>query len=141
MIMLWVKAFHIIFVICWFAGLFYLPRLMVYHTQATDLISQERFKVMERRLYYGIMWPAGILTTVFGLWLLSFNILGYLTLGWMHAKLGLVLLLWIYHLSCGFCVKQFKRNHNTRTEKFYRIFNEIPTVLLIAIVILAVVKS
>lgn len=144
--MLWIKAFHLIFVICWFAGLFYLPRLMVYHAEEDTHSSHSQssmnnhFKIMERRLYYGIMWPAGILTTTFGIWLLSYSFQGYLIMGWMHTKLTLVLLLWVFHLYCGHCIKQFNNNKNARTSKFYRMINEIPTVLLIGIVILAVVK-
>lgn len=137
--MLWIKAFHIIFVVCWFAALFYLPRLFVYHANRGDVLG-EQFKVMERRLYYGIMWPSGILTTVFGVWLLILSFDGYMTQGWMHLKLGLVLFLWIYHLYCGHFLKQFKKNKNFRSEKFYRFFNEAPTLLLISIVILVVVK-
>lgn len=138
--MLWIKALHIIFMVTWFAGLFYLPRLFVYHSETHDEISLQRFKTMERRLYYGIMTPGGVLTTVFGLWLLSQSFAGYMQLGWMHAKLTLVILLWIYHFYCGHLVKVFRENSNTRTAKFYRWFNEIPTVLLIVIVILVVVK-
>lgn len=138
--MLWFKAFHIIAVICWFAGLFYLPRLMVYHASAHDKISNERFKIMERRLYYGIMWPAAILTTLFGIGLICFNINYYLQVGWMHSKLALVFILWIYHFYLGHCRKAFQKDKNQKSEKFYRILNEIPTILLIGIVILVVVK-
>jgi len=138
--MLWIKAFHIIFMVCWFAGLFYLPRLFIYHAQTSDEISIQRFKIMEKRLYYAIMWPAGILTAFFGLWLMSFSFHAYLQSGWMHAKLGCIIILWGFHLYCGHCLKQFQNNANPHTEKFYRIFNEIPSVLLIVIIILAVVK-
>lgn len=138
--MLWLKAFHIIFVICWFAGLFYLPRLMVYHVAAKDSLSLERFKIMERKLYYGIMWPAAVLTTFFGLWLIYLNFNYYLHAGWMHTKFALVILLWGYHLYLGHCRKKFQRNTNQHSEKFYRILNELPTLLLIGIVILVVVK-
>ena len=138
--MLWVKAFHVIAMVAWFAGLFYLPRLFVYHTDAADKISLERFKVMERRLYYGITWPAALITTVLGIWLLSFMLPYYQKAVWMHVKLGLVVLLWGYHLLCGHFVRQFKQNNNTRTSVFYRLFNELPTVFLIAIVVLVTVK-
>ncbi len=138
--MQWVMAFHIIFMVTWFAGIFYLPRLFVYHAETSDDISLERFKIMERRLFYGIMTPGGILTTIFGLWLINFNTQYYLHAPWFHAKLGLVVLLWIYHIICGRYIKNFKANNNTHSHKFYRFFNEVPTVLLIAIVILAVVK-
>lgn len=138
--MLWIKAFHIIAVVAWFAGLFYLPRLFVYHADARDNVSLERFMVMERRLYYAIMWPSALLTTILGLSLLDYNRSYYLTAGWMHAKLALVLLVWMYHLSCGHYVKQFSLNKNTRHTGFFRMFNEIPTILLVGIVILVVVK-
>lgn len=139
--MLWVRAFHIIAMVAWFAGLFYLPRLFVYHAEAKDKISLARFKVMERRLYYGITWPAGIMTTALGLWLLTPLWSSYYHKApWMHAKLGFVVLLWGYHLVCGWFVKQFKHDKNTKGSRFYRIFNELPTLLLIGIVILVVVK-
>lgn len=138
--MQWALAFHVIFMVAWFAGLFYLPRLYVYHATTFDQISLDRFKTMERRLYYGIMMPAGILTTVFGFWALFLNIGFYWQQLWMHAKLMLVVVLWMYHLYCGWLLKQFKNDRNRYSSTFYRWFNEIPTVLLIAIVILAVVK-
>ncbi|CEK10639.1 protoporphyrinogen oxidase HemJ [Legionella hackeliae] len=138
--MLTIKAFHIIAMVAWFAGLFYLPRLFVYHAQTSDRISLERFKIMERRLYYGITWPAGIVTTVLGLALLLYNPSYYLKAGWMHAKLGLVVVLWIYHLACGHFRQQFVKGKNTKTATFYRIFNELPTLFLIVIVLLVVVK-
>ena len=138
--MLLIKSFHIIAMVAWFAGLFYLPRLFVYHAQSGDAISIERFKVMERRLYYGITWPAGVLTTILGIWLLSYNWSYYLHAGWLHAKLGLVVLLWGYHLLCGYYLKRFQLNKNTKRSFFFRMFNEIPTVFLILIVLLVVVK-
>lgn len=138
--MLWVKAFHIIALVTWFAGLFYLPRLFVYHADASDAISDERFKIMERRLYYGITTPGGIATTIFGLWLLSYNMQAYMQMGWMHAKLSLIVLLWLYHLGCGHYRKAFARNANKKSSTFFRVFNEAPTLLLISIVILVVVK-
>lgn len=138
--MRWILAFHIIAVICWFAGLFYLPRLFVYHAETTDRISLDRFKIMERRLYRGIMTPSAVLTVFFGLWLLHYNHSYYLHAPWMLAKLFLVLLLIIYHGFCGYYLKQFKLENNQRSHKFYRFFNEIPTLLLIAIVLLVVVQ-
>ncbi len=138
--MLWLKAFHIIAVVCWFAGLFYLPRLMVYHVAAQDTLSIERFKIMERKLYYGIMWPAALLTTLLGIGILSLNFSYYLAQGWMHAKLSLVILLWVYHLYLGHCRKKFQTDTNQHTEKFYRILNELPTLLLISIIILVVIQ-
>lgn len=138
--MRWILAFHIIFIVSWFAGLFYLPRLFVYHALSTDRISCERFKVMEKKLFYAIMTPTGILTTLFGVWLLTFNWSWYSTQGWMHLKLGLVAILWVYHLYCGYLLKQFRLDANTKSHLFYRWFNEISILLLIGIVILAVVK-
>lgn len=138
--MLWVKAFHIIFMVTWFAGLFYLPRLFVYHATTTDNVSDERFKVMERRLM--IMTHLGsFLTILFGLWLyLGYGIGKGPGNGWMHAKLSLVALLAVYHHLCMRYVKIFARNANTRSARYYRFFNEVPSVLLIGIVILVVVK-
>lgn len=138
--MLYIKAFHIIAMVAWFAGLFYLPRLFVYHADAKDSISIDRFKIMEYRLYYAITWPAAVVTTVLGLWLLHFNWPYYLHAGWMHTKLFLIVLLWIYHVLCGHFVTVFANNTNTRSSRFYRIYNEVPTLLLIAIVLLVVVR-
>ncbi|MFI4919826.1 MAG: protoporphyrinogen oxidase HemJ [Legionellales bacterium] len=138
--MLFIKAFHIIAVVAWFAGLFYLPRLFVYHAEAQDSISLDRFKVMEKRLYYAITWPAAVVTTVLGLWLIGLNPSFYLKSGWMHAKLSLVLVLWGYHLACGHYLKLFSKNQNSKSDLFFRLFNEVPTVLLVGIVILVVVK-
>jgi len=135
--MLWIKALHLIFLVTWFAGLFYLPRLFVYHAMAEDETGKERFKVMERRLYYGIMTPGGVLTVVFGLWLwLGYGFGG----GWMHAKLVLVAVLIAYHLWCGRLLDDFRHGRNTRSHVWYRWFNEVPTVILIVVVILTVVK-
>jgi putative membrane protein len=135
--MLWVKSFHIIFVVTWFAGLFYLPRLFVYHAMAEDAVGRQRFEVMERKLYYGIMAPGAVLTIVFGLWLwLGYSVGG----GWLHAKLVLVAVLVGYHLWCGKLIRDFKENRNIRSHVWYRWFNEVPTVILLAVVILAVVK-
>lgn len=134
------KASHFIAIVAWFAGLFYLPRLFVYHAATQDQISHERFQIMERRLYYAIMWPSAILVTLFGFLLISLNSQYYLHARWMHNKLTLVLILWIYHLYCGHIIKNFKREINAKTSLFYRVFNEIPTLLLILIVFLAVLK-
>ena len=135
--MLWVKAFHIIFVVTWFAGLFYLPRLFVYHAMAEDAVSRQRFEVMERKLYYGIMAPGAVLSIAFGLWLW----LGYERTGaWLHAKLVLVAALIAYHLWCGKLINDFKHGRNTRGHVWYRWFNEVPVVILALVVILAVVK-
>ncbi|WP_111658349.1 protoporphyrinogen oxidase HemJ [Isoalcanivorax indicus] len=137
--MLWVKAFHLIAVITWFAALFYLPRLFVYHAMAEDSISRERFKIMERKLYRGIMTPSMIATLVLGFWLLWLNP-AWMKMGWMHVKLLLVFLLVGYHHVCLAYMKKFAADANTRSHVFYRWFNEVPVVFLIAIVILAVVK-
>jgi putative membrane protein len=138
--MLWVKSFHIVAVVCWFAALFYLPRLFVYHSQSSDQTSIDRFKVMERKLYRGIATPSMIATIVLGVWLISYNVEGYLQMGWLHAKLTLVAILIAYHHYCGRLLKQFANDTNTRSHIFYRWFNEFPVLLLIAIVILVVVK-
>lgn len=140
--MLWIKAFHIVFMVTWFAGLFYLPRLFVYHSMCQDPLGNERFKVMERKLYFGIMTPGAVLTIVLGLWLLiGYDWTTYSRSGWLHAKLFLVVLLVIYHVYCGRFVKDFKHDRNTRSHVFFRWFNEVPVLFLIAIVILAVVKK
>ncbi len=119
MLYLWLKAFHIISVVCWFAGLFYLPRLFVYHAQSEDTVSKERFSLMERKLYRGIMGPAMIATLIFGGWLISLNPGAYFSQGgWMHAKLTLVVLLIGYHHMCGAQVKRFARGENTVAMSF-----------------------
>lgn len=139
--MLWVKAFHLIFMVTWFAGLFYLPRLFVYHAMATDKISTERFKIMEGKLYYGIMAPGAILTILLGLWLLwSYGWVLYRGMLWLHIKLGLVVLLIAFHLYCGYLRRKFYLDQNRHSDRFYRVLNEIPVIFLIVIVILAVVK-
>lgn len=138
--MLWVKAFHIIAMVCWFAGLFYLPRLFVYHAQAEDQIGRDRFKVMERKLYRGITTPSMVATVGLGLWLISYNPQGYFSQGWLHAKLALVLILIGYHFYCGRLVKLFRDDRNTHGHVFYRWFNEFPVLILVGAVILATVK-
>jgi protoporphyrinogen IX oxidase len=139
--MLWLKALHLIFMVTWFAGLFYLPRLFVYHAMSDDAISIERFKVMERKLYYGIMTPSMILTFIFGIWMLiSYDWEIYGKSGWLHAKLGLLAILFIYHIVCGKWLLDFKYDRNQHSHVYFRWMNEIPVLFLIAIVILAVVK-
>lgn len=134
--MLWVKAFHIVFVVSWFAGLFYLPRIFVNHAMATEKAEIERLKLMERKLYR-FMAPLAVLALALGLWLwLGYGIGG----GWMHAKLALVVVLIGYHLYCGHLVKIFAEDRNNRSHRFYRFFNEAPVLLLIAVTILVVVK-
>lgn len=135
--MLWVKAFHIVFMVTWFAGVFYLPRLFVYHAMSSDATSIERFKVMERKLLYGIMTPGAVLTVATGLWLwLGFGFGG----GWLHAKLFLVAVLIGYHVWCVKLAGDFKHDRNRRSHVWYRWFNEVPVLLLAGIVILVVVK-
>ncbi len=138
--MLWVKAFHIIFMVTWFSALFYLPRLFVYHAMADDEISNERFKVMERKLYYGIMMPGGVLTTIFGLWLIFGYGLGIDSGGWFHAKMTLVVLLIGYHFYCGKLLKDFKYDRNSRSHVYFRWFNELPVLTLAGVIILVVVQ-
>ena len=138
--MLWVKAFHIIFMVTWFSALFYLPRLFVYHAMATDKTSIDRFKIMERKLFFGIATPGAVLTIVFGLWLFSYNMQGYTKMMWLHLKLDLVAVLIVYHIYLGFLWRKFKLDRNKHSHQFYRIINEIPVVLLALIVILVVVK-
>ncbi len=134
--MLWVKAFHIIFVVSWFAGLFYLPRIFVNHAMATEPAEIARLKLMERKLYRFVT-PIGALAIIFGFWLwFGYGFSG----GWLHAKTTLVFLLAGYHLYCGRLVKQFAADQNTRSHVFYRWFNEAPVLLLTAIVILVTVK-
>ena len=138
MTMLWVKALHIIFVVTWFAGLFYLPRLFVYHAMADDGVSLERFKVMERKLFWGIMTPGGVLSILFGLWLW----LGWFhgASEWLHVKIALVALLAGYHVWCWRLLRAFAENRNTRNHVWFRWFNEIPTIVLFATVLLVVLK-
>lgn len=139
--MLWVKAFHIIFMVTWFAGLFYLPRLFVYHAMAEDTVSLERFKVMERKLYYGIMTPGAIITIALGIWMLiDYAWAAYGHSGWLHVKLALVGVLIVYHLYCGKLLKDFRDDRNRHSHVFYRWLNEFPVFILIPVVVLAVVK-
>ena len=137
--MLWIKSLHIIFVVTWFAGLFYLPRLFVYHTLATDATSIERFKVMERKLFYGIMTPSAVLAVSFGLALMAGQ--GMWREAWMHAKLALVLILLAHHVYLGKLMIDFRHDRNRHGDKFYRWLNEIPAApVLFGAVILVVVK-
>lgn len=139
--MLYVKALHIVFMVTWFAGLFYLPRLFVYHAMSDDEISKERFKIMERKLYFGIMAPGAILTIIFGVWLLiDYAWSAYASSGWLMVKLILLAILIAYHLHCGKLLLDFKYDRNQRSHVFYRWYNEFPVLLLITIVILAVAK-
>jgi len=139
--MLWLKALHLIFMVTWFAGLFYLPRLYVYHAMSSDEISNERFKVMERKLFFGIMTPGMIVTFIFGIWMLADYAWGlYSATGWLHAKLALLALMLVYHYFCGVWLSDFKHDRNQHSHVFYRWMNEVPVLFLVGIVILAVVK-
>ncbi|WP_199509004.1 MULTISPECIES: protoporphyrinogen oxidase HemJ [unclassified Psychrobacter] len=136
----WIKAWHIIAMVCWFAAIFYLPRLFVYHAMSADTVSHDRFIIMERKLYRGIMTPAMIATWVLGLWMVVLGWDVYKTQGWLHAKIALVVLLSAYHGSCGYYRKKLMDNPHYKTHKFWRWFNEVPVFALIFIVILVVVK-
>jgi protoporphyrinogen IX oxidase len=136
---LWIKAFHIIAVICWFAGLFYLPRLYVYHAMSEDQVSKDRFKIMERKLFRGIMTPSAILAIGLGIFLITLNP-GLLQTNWMRAKLFCVVILVCYHIMCWVYLKKFEIDTSTHNHVYFRWFNEFPVALLLAIVILVVVK-
>ncbi|MFO1256996.1 MAG: CopD family protein [Gammaproteobacteria bacterium] len=142
--MLWLKAFHLVTMIAWFCGLFYLPRLFVYHTQVDPLtatVHYDRFCTMERRLYWGIMTPSAIATLILGGALIVTLGLDYFKqAGWLHAKLTLIFILLAYHAWCGQVVKRFKKKVNRRGAKFYKIANEIPLLFLLSIVLLAVFR-
>ncbi|NNF15110.1 MAG: CopD family protein [Gammaproteobacteria bacterium] len=136
--MAWIKTFHIVFVVSWFAGLLYLPRLYVYHSTTTDALGHERFLIMERKLFI-LMTIAAALASVFGIWLVVI-VPAFLAYGWLHAKLGLCVLLLAYHWQCSRLNKDFRLNNNRHSHVWYRWFNEAPAVLLIGIVALVVVK-
>ncbi|HEX7026052.1 MAG TPA: CopD family protein [Gammaproteobacteria bacterium] len=137
--MLWLKALHLISMVTWFAGLFYLPRLFVYHAMTQDEAGIERFKIMERKLLWGIMTPGAVMTLGFGVWMLLLNP-AYFLLHWMQIKLALIAVLVVYHLWCGKLVLNFKHNRNKHTHVWYRWFNEFPVIILIAVILLAVLK-
>ncbi|WP_150049917.1 CopD family protein [Methylomonas rhizoryzae] len=139
--MLWLKALHLIFMVTWFAGLFYLPRLFVYHALSDDEVSKERFKLMERKLYFGIMSPGMLATLVFGTWMLKdYAWAMYASAGWLHAKLVLLFFLAMYHLLCGKWLYDFKYDRNRHSHVYFRWMNEVPVLFLFAIVFLAVLK-
>jgi len=139
--MLWLKALHLIFMVTWFAGLFYLPRLFVYHAMSQDSISNDRFKTMERKLYFGIMTPGMILTFIFGIWMLANDAWAlYSGSGWLHLKLALLVLLLAYHIACGVWLLDFKHDRNRHSHVYFRWMNEVPVLFLAGIIILAVVK-
>lgn len=136
----WIIAFHIIFVVVWFSGLFYLPRLFVYHAMCEDQPGKDRFKVMERKLYV-MTHIGGIGAAVFGVWLLvAYAWQAYSNSGWLHVKLFFVALLITYHIYLGKLLKDFKLERNIRSHKFYRVINEIPVIPLVVIIILVKVK-
>jgi len=134
--MLWVKAFHIIFMVTWFAGLFYLPRLFVYHANAEDETSKQRFIIMERKLFWGIMTPGAIITAGLGIWLITYLGSASLTLLWLQLKLALIAILIVYHIWCGKLLTDFKHDRSKHSHVWYRWFNEFPVLILIAIVLL-----
>ena len=138
---MWLKALHLIFMVTWFAGLFYLPRLFVYHAMSDDKTSNDRFKIMERKLFYGIMTPGAILTIVFGIaMLIDYAWVSFGQDLWLHIKLLLIVVLVIYHIICGKFVMDFKNDNNKHSHIYYRWFNEAPVLILVAIIILATVK-
>ncbi len=134
--MLLYKTLHIIFMVTWFAGLFYLPRLYVYHAQAEDQISKDRFKIMERKLFWGIMTPGAVLTVLFGVLLIEYHGMSY----WLKMKILLVFVLALYHVWCGVLLEKFKTDSNPHSHVWYRIFNEVPVIFLVLIVALVVYK-
>ncbi len=139
--MLWLKALHLIAMVCWFAGLFYLPRLFVYHVDCHDADGRARFEIMERRLYRGIMTPAAWVTVLAGVGLLvGYAWDMYSRAGWLHAKLTLVALLVVYHWLCGRYRIALRDGRNRHSARFFRFFNELPTLILIAVVCLTIVK-
>lgn len=136
--MLWLKAFHVVAMVTWFAGLFYLPRLFVYHADAGDWISVERFRIMERRLFM-LMSIGAVATVVLGTAMIV-AAPAYLKMGWLHVKLALVLLLILYHGLCYKFLRDFAHDRRTHSARWFRAFNEVPSLLLVGIVILAIVK-
>lgn len=134
--MVWIKSLHIIFMVAWFAGLLYLPRLFVYHAECEDAAGRRRFALMEARLYWRIMSPAMVLTVLFGVSLLAYGFHG----NWLVAKLALVALLIIFHVSCFFYMRRLRQSEHAASGKFFRFYNEIPALLLIAIVLLVTTK-
>jgi putative membrane protein len=136
----WVLAFHLIAVICWFAALFYLPRLFVYHAMSEDSLSIERFIVMERKLYRGIATPSMIATVVLGGWLVSMSADYYLSQTWFQLKALLVVVLIGYHFSCAVHLRQLRDGVSDKSHVYFRVFNEVPVLFLVAIVILVIVK-
>lgn len=137
---LWLKAFHIISVITWFAGIFYLPRLFVYHAACKDEISIERFKIMEHKLYRLIMMPSMVITLALGLTMLALGWQGLSVQAWVWVKIALVGLLVAYHFHCGYIIKTFVEDRQHRSERFFRIYNELPVLVLIPVILLVVLQ-
>tara|TARA_R110000868_G_scaffold53389_8_gene167681 strand:+ start:505 stop:933 length:429 start_codon:yes stop_codon:yes gene_type:complete len=141
MSLLWIKALHLFFMVAWMAGIFYLPRLFVYHSQSDNQAVKDQFKIMERRLWWFVT-PFALLTLVFGVWLIvAYGANWFKAAHWLHIKLLLVLAIYIYHFYLYHLVKQFARDANQHSSRFYRILNEAPVLVLLAIIILAVVKT
>ena len=138
--MLWIKAFHVVAMVCWFAGLFYLPRLFVYHAMSTDSVSQARFVVMERKLYRGIMWPSLIATWALGIWLVALGWDYYRTQTWLLIKVFLVIALTYYHLWCGAIRSQMSTDAGYKSHVWFRWFNEVPVIALILVCVPVIVK-
>ena len=137
---MWLKAWHLVFMVTWFAGMFYLPRLFVYHAMTEDQAGKERFKMMERKLYY-FTTPWMLLTLGFGIWMLyDYAWAAYSSMKWLHIKMLLIVALVAYHLYCGWLMKAFAEDRNRHSHTWYRWFNELPVVILVAVVLLAVLK-
>ena len=138
--LVWVKAFHVVFVVAWYAGLFYLPRLFVYHAETRDDLGHQRFCTMEKRLSI-LMSIAAVLTVTLGVWLIYlYGSEWFKVSGWLHAKISLVVLLVVFHGWCQVQVKKFREHRNTHSARFFRMANEVPTVLLVLIMIMVYVK-
>lgn len=139
-VILWIKALHIAFMVAWFAGIFYLPRLFVYHAESNNIEVQQQLKIMERRLLYFVT-PFAFLTLIFGLMLIfMMGTQWFIASHWLHIKLLLVTVLFVYHGYCFKLLNDFKNDSNTRSGKFYRVFNELPVLILFAVIILAILK-
>ncbi len=137
--MLWVQSLHVIFMVCWFAGIFYLPRIFVYYAQAEDPATRQTLATMARKLFKFVT-PFMILTVLFGLWRLSYQFDYYLTSGWMHLKLLLVVFLVAYHVQCGVYMARINRGEDDKTHVFYRVFNEVPVLALFVIVMMVYLR-
>lgn len=141
--MLWIKSFHLITMVCWFAGLFYLPRLFVYHCDVSpaEQVHYKRFCTMEQKLFWGIMTPSAILTIGLGLWLVhGYGKAYFIASKWLHWKILAVIILVVYHIMCGLYIKRFKHAANQHSGLFYRWFNEFPVIILITVILLAILK-